>query len=306
MMLSTKQIVKIAWKNGFVIPAFNIPYLPMVKPVIDAIRDENSFALVQVARIEWERIESKGPKAVYDEYQSWKDINHTRLHLDHIPVIDEDNNKVDYLNIINEAIDIGFESVMIDASRLPLEENIEITKKVCTLAHQAGIPCEAELGAIFGHESGPIPPYEEIFKSGKGFTKVDDAAKFVVETECDWLSIAIGNIHGAISEATRGQEKPASKLNIQHLKELKDATGIPLVLHGGSGIPKNYIMDAIKNGIAKINVAAEIRAAYERVIGSGNVEAAREAVYQKTREIMKEYYEISGTADIIANAAKEQ
>jgi fructose-bisphosphate aldolase class II len=302
-MINTKQVVDIAWKNGFVIPAFNIPYLPMVKPVVEAVRDENSFALVQVARIEWERIESKGPKAIYDEYQNWKDDKHTRLHLDHIPVIDEDNNRVDYLSIIKEAIDLGYESVMIDASRLPLEENIRITKEICTLAHQAGIPCEAELGAIFGHESGPIPPYEEIFKSGKGFTKVDDAAKFVEETGCDWLSIAIGNIHGAISEATRGQEKPASKLNIEHLQKLKNATDIPLVLHGGSGIPKNYIMNAIKNGIAKINVAAEIRATYERVIVSGDVEAARAAVYKKTREIIKDYYEISGTAEIISEAA---
>jgi fructose-bisphosphate aldolase class II len=303
-MINTKQIVDIAWKNGFVIPAFNIPYLPMVKPITEAVRDENSFALIQVARIEWKRIESKSSKAVYDEYQKWKDTRHTRLHLDHIPVIDEDNDQVDYLSIIKEAIDIGYESVMIDASRLSLEENIRHTKEICTLAHQAGISCEAELGAVFGHESGPLPPYEEIFKSGKGFTKVDDAARFVKETGCDWLSVAIGNIHGAVSEATKGQKKPASKLNIQHLQSLKEATGIPLVLHGGSGIPKHYIMDAIKNGIAKINVGSELRAVYEREITSGDVDAARKAVYEKTREVIRDYYEISGTADIIAKDAR--
>ena len=86
-MINTKQVVDIAWKR-FCDTCIQYSYLPMVKPVVEAVRDENSFALVQVARIEWERIESKGPKAIYDEYQNWKDDKHTRLHLDHIPVID--------------------------------------------------------------------------------------------------------------------------------------------------------------------------------------------------------------------------
>ena len=87
-MKNSKEIVDIAWKNGFVIPAFNVPYIPMVKPVIEAIRDENSFALVQVARLEWEKFSAKSMKAVRDEYQIHKDEMHTRLHLDHVPVID--------------------------------------------------------------------------------------------------------------------------------------------------------------------------------------------------------------------------
>ena len=113
-MLNTKQIVEVAWKNGFVIPAFNIPYLPMVKPVVEAVRDENSFALVQVARLEWIKFESKSLKAVRDEYASWKDEEHVRLHLDHVPVIDEDNLHVDYISIIKEAIGLGYQSLMVD------------------------------------------------------------------------------------------------------------------------------------------------------------------------------------------------
>ncbi|NLC39324.1 MAG: class II fructose-bisphosphate aldolase [Clostridiaceae bacterium] len=304
-MLDTKQIVDIAWNNGFVIPAFNIPYLPMMKPVIEAIRDENSFALVQVARLEWEKFESKSLKAVRDEYECWKDEKHVRLHLDHVPAIDEDAKIVDYMPIINEAVELGYDSLMIDASRLSLEENIEATKKVCAVAHQAGLACEAELGAVLGHESGPLPPYDEMFASGESFTKVDEAARFVAETGCDWLSVAIGNIHGAISEATRGQTKIAAKLDIQHLKKLKDITNIPLVLHGGSGIRNEYIIEAIKNGIAKINVGTEIRQAYEREAEKGDIEAGRKAVYLKTREIIKEHYRISDTADIISSAGKE-
>ena len=90
-----------------------------------------------------------------------------RLHLDHVPVIDEDNQRVDYLPIFQEAIDVGYESVMIDGSRLPLDENIAATRQVVELAHAAGVPVEAELGAVLGHEDGPLPSYEELFASGR-------------------------------------------------------------------------------------------------------------------------------------------
>ncbi len=299
-MKNTKQIIEVAWKNGFVVPAFNIPYLPMVKPVIEAVRDENSFALVQVARLEWKKFGSGSMEAVRDEFRRWEDGRHVRLHLDHVPVIDEDNLRVDYIDVVKEAVALGYDSLMVDGSRLPFAENVAATKAVCEIAHGAGKPCEAELGAVLGHEAGPLPPYDEIFESGKGFTVADEAAEFVRESGCDWLSVAIGNIHGAISEAARGQEKPKARLNIEHLKKLKDATGIPLVLHGGSGIQKAYIMEAIKSGIAKINIGMEIRQPFRECMDSGDVEAGIDKVYHKTRQILREALEISGTADTVA------
>lgn len=298
-MKNTKQIIETACQKGFAIPAFNIPHLPMIKPVIEAVRDENSFALIEVARLEWEKFDAKSMQAVRDEYILWEDQKHVRLHLDHVPVIDEDHLLVDYVAIIREAIKLGYGSVMVDGSRLSLAENIAATKAICDLAHQAGLPCEAELGAVLGHEDGEMPPYDEIFKSGKGFTKTDEAARFVLESGCDWLSVAIGNIHGAISEATRGQAKPAAKLDIGHLKLLREATGIPLVLHGGSGIEKSYILEAMKCGIAKINVGTEIRQVYEKGVEEGGVEKGREAVYMKTRELIKEFFELSGSAALL-------
>jgi fructose/tagatose bisphosphate aldolase len=153
-----------------------------------------------------------------------------------------------------------------------------------------------------GHEPGPMPPYDEIFASGKGFTRTDEAARFVRETGCDWLSVAVGNIHGTISEATRGQAKPRARLDITHLKKLKDVAGIPLVLHGGSGIQKECIMDAVKTGIAKINVGTEIRQAYEKGVQEDGVEAAQRMVYEKTREMLKDFFEISGSASAIMAA----
>ena len=193
--------------------------------------------------------------------------------------------------MIRLAIDLGYHSVMVDGSRLPLDENISATRQVAALAHQAGIPCEAELGAVLGHEAGPLPPYDELFASGKGFTKVDEARRFVAETGCDWLSVAIGNIHGAISEGFKDQKKIAARLNLEHLESLFQATGVPLVLHGGSGIPRDYVLAAFKKGIAKINIGTEIRQTYESNLkATGKVSAAQAAVYERTSWLIDEYF----------------
>ena len=207
MKPSTRDIVLKAWKMGKLVPAFNIPYLPMMEPIVRALVTTNTFGLIQVARPEWEKFEAKSLKAIRQEYEKVKDEKYTRLHLDHVPVIDEDGLRVDFESIIAEAIALGYESVMVDGSRLELSENIAATAKVVEMAHKAGIPAEAELGAVVGHEAGPLPPYEELFASGQGFTDAAQAERFVKETGADWLSVAIGNIHGAISGAAKSQKK---------------------------------------------------------------------------------------------------
>ena len=300
-MIKTGEVVAKALEAGIVVPAFNVPYLPMAEAVIQAVADEDSFALVQVARLEWEKFEAKSLKAVRDEFMKFNDPKHVRLHLDHVPVIDEDHLEVDYVSIIKEAIELGYQSVMVDASRLDLVGNIEATAKVAELAHAAGIVCEAELGAVLGHESGPMKPYEEIFASGEGFTRLDEAKRFAAESGCDWLSVAMGYIHGAISGALKDQKKPEARLNIEHLKKLREATGLPLVLHGGSGIKQADILAAIQNGIPKINVGTEIRQPYEVAMKeTGDVKKAQEACYQRTRWVLKDFFGITGSRSIVA------
>jgi fructose-bisphosphate aldolase, class II len=295
---STKELILRACKSGIAIPAFNIPYLPMIEPVVRALKDCNSIGLVMVARLEWEKFESRSLEAIRDEYDKFKLSGHTRLHLDHVPVIDEDGLRVDYEGIIRRAIDAGYESVMVDGSRLSLEENIAGTRKIADMAHTAGIPMESELGAVMGHEAGPLPSYEELFASGKGFTDPDEAKRFADATGADWLSVAIGNIHGAISAAAKGNKKVAAKLNIEHLDRIHKKTGIPLVLHGGTGIRKEYIMASLKHGIAKINVATAIRQPYEQMIGKG-VRAAQDAVYSAMLTVIREDLEVQNSADIL-------
>jgi ketose-bisphosphate aldolase len=287
-----------AWRSGIVIPGFNIPYLPMMEPVIRALHDTGTFGLIMVARLEWIKFQSGSIKAIRDEYEKLNDRNHTRLHLDHVPVIDEDKLLVDFKADISEAIDLGFESVMIDGSRLPLAENIEKTRIISKLAHNAGVPVEAELGAVMGHESGPLAPYEELYTSGKGFTSPDDAKKFVAETGTDWLSVAIGNIHGAISAATRSEKKVEARLSIPHLEKINEAVNIPLVLHGGTGIAKAYLIESFKHGIAKINIATAIRQPYEKMMND-SVKTAQIAVYNEMLDIINNQLNIAGSAKII-------
>ena len=296
--ISTAEIIQRALQHRTVIPGFNIPYLPMVEPVVRALRDTRSFGLIMVARLEWEKFDSGSLEAVSAEYRKHSDRRHTRLHLDHVPVIDEDNLPVDYVEIIGRAIGAGYESVMVDGSRLPLAGNMECTAKVVTLAHATGVPVEAELGAVMGHEAGPLPPYEELFASGKGFTDPDEAHRFVMGTGVDWLSVAIGNIHGAISVTTKGQKKITARLNIEHLAQINRAAGVPLVLHGGTGIRKECILDSIKHGIAKINVATAIRQPYEQALGQGVV-AAQDAVYRAMLTIIGEDLEIENSVTVL-------
>ena len=283
-----------------VVPAFNVPYLPMVEPVIQAVVDQDAFALIETARLEWIKFECQGPSAVMEEFTKWADPDHVRIHLDHVPVIDEDNQRVDYLSIIREAIEMGYQSVMVDGSRLDLEGNVEATRRVVEMAHGAGIPCEAELGSVIGHEAGPLPPYEELFASGLGFTDVGDAERFVTETGCDWLSVAVGNIHGAVSGVLKNKKKVQARLNLGHLECLHQATGVPLVLHGGSGVKREYLLASIKKGITKVNIGTEIRQAYESALrASGTITAAQDAVHERTSWLIRDYFGVAGSRELV-------
>jgi len=298
---SAAEIVAKARKLGVALPAFNIAHLPMVEPIVRAVRDQRSFALVEVSRIDYLKIGAKSAAAVAEEFRRHDDPAHVRLHLDHVPVIDEDGNRVDWNACIAEALSLGYASVMLDGSRLPLDENIAAAREAAAMAHAAGAACEAELGAVLGHEAGPLPPYEELFASGRGFTKVDEAARFVRETGVDWLSVAVGSVHGAVSEALRDAKKEEARLNLEHLARLEAATGIPLVLHGGSGVRRSDVLAAMKKGIAKINVGTEIRQAYEQGLREGGEGRAVEATYQRTASLIRDHFEIAGIAkDILA------
>ena len=298
-MINLGDIMKNAYKNHIIIPAFNVPYLSMIEPILETVKRLDSFCLIEVARPDIEKFQAKSFKDVYVEFKSKADLSFARLHQDHIPVIDEDLMEVDWKSLINEAVNLGYDSVMIDGSRLRLDENIKVTKAVVEIAHRKDVPVEAELGAVMGHEKGPLPPYEELFASGKGFTDLQEAKRFVNETNVDWLSVAIGNIHGAISGVAKDQKKVEARLNIDHLKRLSDITCIPLVLHGGSGVKRESVLEAVKNGITKINVGTNLRQAYEKGL-KDNIDSAKRAVAVEVEYIITDYYGIKGSSSILS------
>ena len=128
---------------------------------------------------------------------------------------------------------------------------------------------------------------------------IDEAKRFVEETNVDWLSVAIGNIHGAVSAARKSEKKIEARLDINRLDDIREAVGIPLVLHGGTGISKDYIIKSIQHGIAKVNVATAIRQPYEKAVQE-SLAAGQEAVYRRMLAIIREDLEIENSAARLA------
>lgn len=170
-------------------------------------------------------------KSLSDEYEM-----PICLHLDHCNDID----------IICRAIRAGFTSVMYDGSALPFAENLANTKKVCEIAHACGVSVEAELGSLAAGEQS----HEGSKDDREIYTDPDAAKTFIEETGVDALAVSVGTVHGLY--------KGEPNIRIDILKEINEKAGIPLVLHGGSGIPEETIRECIRNGISKINVNTEI------------------------------------------------
>lgn len=297
------DVVRKAWKAGLVIPSFNIPYFPMMEPVVQAVADQESFAQISTAQIEWQTLESKGPGEFVQEFQKWCQPKYVKLHLDHIPSIDEvTHERLDYYRTIKEAINLGYPSVMVDGSHeKTLDENIKVTRRVVDLAHAKGVSVEGEVGQLFGYAAEDMPSYEEVFSKRMGFTTEEDVRRMVQESGCDWLSVAAGSFHGAMVGGCRSQKKGQARLDVELIQRLSAIAKVPLVIHGGSGILKDDMRAAVKQGIAKVNVAQYLRLPYQNIMKEqNNVTAAQQVVYDLTASIIKEYFNISGSSKVIS------
>lgn len=186
-----------------------------------------------------------------------------------------------------ECIEVGYNSVMFDGHDLPFDENLEKTKEIVKLAHAKGISVEAEVGSIGGTEDGI---------TGEGELASVEEAKTLADTGVDYLACGIGNIHGVYPENWKG-------LNFERLQEIAAAVPAPLVLHGGSGIPKEQIVKAISLGISKVNVNTECQLAFAKAtreyIEAGHDEDIKAKGYDP-RKLLKP------GADAIKNTVKER
>lgn len=294
-VLGNGELVKNAWKARQVVPTFNVPYLPMIEPIVQALIELDAFAFIATAPVEWQRHNIDGPKAVTDAFARCAQSGYVRLHLDHVPAFDRNGNRFDCLPILRRAIEYGFSSVMVDASALPFEVSIEVTAAAVETAHAVGVACEAELGPPCLRDPRPLPTYEELVRTGRAYTVLEEARRFVAETGCDWLTVSVGNRHGALN----GIVPEGAALDIDHLRRLKEATGVPLVLHG-AGMRGEDIIEAIPAGVAKVNIAAALRRTYEEALRETNaIPAAQEAVQEHVGWLLLEYFAVSGMRPVI-------
>ena len=273
-LVSSKELLITAQQEGYAVGAFNANNMECVQAVVETAEEERAPVILQVSQgaIAYAGLEFAGMLVkVASELTTVPVV----LHLDHGTDFEQ--------NV--RCLRAGFTSLMYDGSSEPLERNIETSAKIAEIAHACGIPVETELGKI-----PKIEDYESMLPAGYDYsTKLppdvqekitslmadpDQAEEFVARTHCDSLATAVGSVHG--------MKRDVQPLNIERLAEIRRRTGVPLVLHGASGVIRTReeaermgiklesyegtLEDAVKHGIAKVNVATEISMAFLRGI----------------------------------------
>jgi fructose-bisphosphate aldolase class II len=239
VLYTGKSILDVANEHNFAIPAFNISDWAMFNGIIDISEELNAPVIIAIHPDEVSHITTDLIPAM-----------HSRAHRASVPVAIHWDHGGTYEQMIT-AFQAGFTSVMIDASLLPFDENVALTRKVVEAAHAVGIQVEGELGTIGANDSYGESGAAEII-----YTNPDDAVRFVEETGVDSLAIAIGTSHGLYP----AEKNPELRHDL--LEQIKAAVGIPLVLHGGSSNPDSELRRAVELGVNKINISSDIKVAY--------------------------------------------
>ena len=239
MLMNMKDFLTVAQKNHFAVPAFNIGSDQLLKAVMKTVKELKSPVILEMSPDEFNFVGYAQIQAML--YEAAHTDVPVCIHLDH----------GDSYETVVRAIQAGMTSVMIDASKLPYEENVAITKKVVETAHIANVSVESELGTI-GTTGNSIEGGTE----GVIYTVPEEAKQFIEDTGIDTFACAIGTAHGIYPK----DMKP--KLRIDILKDITDQVSVPLVLHGGSSNKDEEIAEAVKNGICKINISSDIKVAF--------------------------------------------
>ena len=273
-LVSSKEVLQKAMNEGYAVGAFNANNAEMVQAVIETAQEEGAPVILQI---------SQGA-IKYAGLEFATAMVKTVAELATIPVVLHLDHGTDFNQNV-KCLRAGFTSLMYDGSAAPLEDNIRVTAKITDIAHAVGIPVEAELGKI-----PKIEDYESMLPAGYDYsTKLpadvqekvaglmadpDQAARFVEQTQCDSLAAAIGSVHG--------MKRAVQPLDIERLDAIRQKTGVPMVLHGASGVictrrdaekvgvkleaHEGTVEDAVKHGISKINVATELSMEFLRGI----------------------------------------
>lgn len=252
-LVTVSELLWKAEEGGYAVGAFNANNMEIVQAIVKAAELENAPVIMQASQ---GALSYAGLTYITEMVKIAASSTHVpvALHLDH---------GTDFAQVVR-CIRSGFTSVMYDGSKLPLEENIAMTKKVLEIARPIGVSVEAELGKIGGTED-----HIHVSEREAMYTDPDEAKYFVEQTGVESLAIAIGTAHG--------QYKGEPKLDFDRLARIKELTKIPIVLHGSSGVPDEQIRKAIELGVRKVNIDTNIREAF--------VGAMRKVMAEKPDEI---------------------
>ncbi|MFI3207046.1 MAG: class II fructose-bisphosphate aldolase [Clostridia bacterium] len=235
-LVTSKEMLTKAQEGGYAIGAFNAENMEMVKAIIEAAAEINAPVIIQTTPSTVRYISLATAKAMVEAEANKVSIP-VAIHLDHGSSYE----------LAMEALEAGYTSIMIDGSKLPLDENIAITKKVVDVCKEKEIPVEGELGQVGGKE-------DDTECENAGYTIPSEAVEFEKETNLSIMAVGVGTAHGFYAETP--------VLNKELITELKGLVSAPMVLHGASGISDEDVKDCIARGICKVNFATELRVAY--------------------------------------------
>ncbi|WP_287776962.1 ketose-bisphosphate aldolase [Megamonas sp.] len=238
MLYNMKELLTIAKENKFAVPAFNIGSLEILRAVMEVAEETNSPVILEIHPLEIEYLTD--PFVLTVKEYAHKSKVPVVIHMDH------GSNIYDVMCSIKN----GYTSVMIDASNLPYEENVALTKQVVELAHKVNVSVEAEIGTIGAMN------YETEGVDNVLYTDPEQAKDFVKRTGIDCLAVAIGTAHGLYPKNF------TPKLNLELLKILNKEVNIPLVLHGGSGNPDEEVTASVSLGVSKVNISSDVKSVF--------------------------------------------
>ncbi|EHS59922.1 class II fructose-1,6-bisphosphate aldolase [Paenibacillus kribbensis] len=241
-LVSMKDMLNKALEGKYAVGQYNINNLEWTQAILGAAEEEKSPVILGVSEGAARHMGGfyTVVKMVEGLIHDMKITVPVAIHLDHGSSFEK----------CKEAIDAGFTSVMIDDSHSPIEKNIETTKKVVEYAHSKGVSVEAEVGMVGGQEDDVVGDVM--------YAKLDDCVRIVNETGIDTLAPALGSVHGPY--------KGEPNLGFKEMEEIRNAVKLPLVLHGGTGIPTHDIQKSISLGTSKINVNTENQIAFAKVV----------------------------------------
>ena len=240
MLMNMKDLLAVANKHNFAVPAFNVSDYSMFKGLMEITEELNAPIIIAIHPDELKHTGVEMVKAIIERLH--KSTVPSVIHLDHGASYEQ----------VQLAIQNGFTSVMIDGSSLPFGENIAICQKIVAADHPVNVSVEGELGTI-----GTADDFGEAGSKEIKYTDPEDAKKFIEATGVDCLAIAIGTCHGIYPKGVD------PKLRLDILKDIKAAVPeTPLVLHGGSANPDSEIGESVTLGVNKINISSDIKVAY--------------------------------------------